>query len=142
MELLIVVAIILIIGAIAIPKLNTARMQAQEMAAISQIRTIHQGQTMYFSQFGKYAQTLQELGPPASGQPGPNGADLVPGDLAAGLKSGYNFQMLPAPTGYMVQASPVAYLSTGRRSFYSDNSLTVRENWGAEPATPTSKEIK
>ncbi len=97
MELLIVVAIILIIGAIAIPKLNTARMQAQEMAAISQIRTIHQGQTMYFSQFGKYAQTLQELGPPASGQPGPNGADLVPGDLAAGLKSGYNFQMLPAP---------------------------------------------
>ena len=142
MELLIVVAIILIIGAIAIPKLNTARMQAQEMAAISQIRTIHQGQTMYFSQFGKYAQTLQELGPPASGQPGPNGADLVPGDLAAGLKSGYNFQMLPSPTGYMVQANPVAYLSTGRRSFYSDNSLTVRENWGAEPATPTSKEIK
>ena len=78
----------------------------------------------------------------ASGQPGPSGADLVPGDLAAGLKSGYNFQMLPSPTGYMVQANPVAYLSTGRRSFYSDNSLTVRENWGAEPATPTSKEIK
>ena len=142
MELLIVVAIILIIGAIAIPKLNTARMQAQEMAAISQIRTIHQGQTMYFSQFAKYAQTLQELGPPTSGNPGPSGADLIPGDLAAGLKTGYNFLLQPAPTGYMVQANPVTYNNTGRRTFYSDQSLAIRENWGPEPATPTSKEIK
>ena len=142
MELLIVVAILLIIGAIAVPRLNTARMQSQEMAAVRQIQTIHQGQTMYFSQFGKYAQTLQELGPPTSGQPGPTGADIIPGDLAAGQKTGYMFIMLPAPTGYMVQANPASYNSTGRRTFFSDQSLVIRENWGAEPATPTSKEIK
>ena len=142
MELLIVVAILLIIGAIAVPRLNTARMQAQEMAAVRQIQSIHQGQTMYFSQFGKYAQTLQELGPPTSGQPGPSGADIIPGDLATGQKTGYNFLMQPAPTGYMVLANPVSYNSTGRRTFFSDQSLVIRENWGAEPATPTSKEIK
>lgn len=142
MELLIVVAILLIIGAIAVPRLGTARQQSQEMAAVRQIQTIHQAQTMYFSQFGKYAQTLQELGPPTSGQAGPSGADLIPSDLAAGQKTGYNFILQPSPTGYMVQANPVTFGSTGRRTFYSDQSLSIRENWGAEPATPTSKEIK
>ena len=142
MELLIVVAILLIIGAIAVPRLNTSRMQAQEMAAVRQVGTIHSAQTMYFSQFGKYAQNLQELGPPASGQPGPAGADLIPGDLAAGNKTGYQFVMNVTPTGYTVNANPVTYNSTGRRTFFSDQTLVIRENWGAEPATATSKEIK
>src|SRR6266700_2996559 len=66
-ELLIVVAIILIIAAVAIPKMNTQLMQAREMAAIREIGTIHQGQTQYYSQFGHFAQSLAELGPPASG---------------------------------------------------------------------------
>ncbi|MEJ7607076.1 MAG: prepilin-type N-terminal cleavage/methylation domain-containing protein [Bryobacteraceae bacterium] len=70
-ELLIVVAIILILAAIAVPKLNQNRMQAQETAAIRQIGTIHTVQTQYYSQFGRYATTLAELGPPASGQAGP-----------------------------------------------------------------------
>lgn len=142
MELLIVVAILLIIGAIAVPRLNTARMQSQEMAAVRQIGTIHSAQTMYFSQFGKYAQSLTELGPPASGQPGPQGADLLPGDLAAGAKTGYQFTLTPTPTGYAVNANPMTYNSTGRRTFYSDQTLVVRENWGQEPATLSSKEIK
>jgi type IV pilus assembly protein PilA len=88
MELLIVVAILLIIGAVAVPRLNTARMQTQEMAAVRQIHTLHTAQTQYYSQFGRYAKTLLELGPPASGQPGPNGADLIPKDLAEGEKTG------------------------------------------------------
>ena len=48
-ELLIVIAIILIIAAIAVPKLNNQRMQAQEMAAIRQISAIHTGQIQYLS---------------------------------------------------------------------------------------------
>jgi type II secretory pathway pseudopilin PulG len=142
MELLIVVAILLILGAIAVPRLNTSRMQAQEMAAIRQVGTIHSAQTMYFSQFGKYAQSLQELGPPASGQPGPAGADLIPGDLAQGAKTGYQFLLANTPVGYTINANPVTYNSTGRRTFFSDQTLVIRENWGSEPATATSKEIK
>jgi prepilin-type N-terminal cleavage/methylation domain-containing protein len=141
-ELLIVIAIILIIAAIAVPKLDKARMHTQEMAAIAQIRTIHTAQTQYYSQFGRYAKALDELGPPASGQSGPAAADLIPGDLSKGEKSGYRFTVQTSPTGYNVNANPVAYNNTGRRSFFSDQTMVVRENWGQEPATVNSSEIK
>jgi prepilin-type N-terminal cleavage/methylation domain-containing protein len=141
-ELLIVIAIILVIAAIAVPKLNSARMHSQEMAAIRQIGTIHTAQTQYFSQFGRFAQNLPELGPPANGQPGPAAADLIPGDLALGTKTGFLFEMKGTPTGYTINANPAAYGNTGRRTFFSDQSLVIRENWGAEPATVQSKEIK
>ncbi|MGB9611386.1 MAG: prepilin-type N-terminal cleavage/methylation domain-containing protein [Bryobacteraceae bacterium] len=141
-ELLIVIAIILVIAAIAVPKLNSARMQAQEMAAIRQINTIHTAQTQYMSQFQKYAESLQQLGPPASGAPGPAAADLIPGDLAAGEKTGYVFTMTPTKEGYAITAVPKIFGSTGRRTFYSDQTLVIRENWGPEPATAQSPEIK
>ena len=141
-ELLIVIAIILIIAAIAVPKLDKARMHTQEMAAIQHIRTIHTAQTQYYSQFGRYAKTLEELGPPASGAAGPAAADLIPGDLANGEKSGYRFILQATPTGYSLNVNPVAFNSTGRRSFYSDQTLVVRENWGQEPADANSPEIK
>ncbi|MGE5487087.1 MAG: prepilin-type N-terminal cleavage/methylation domain-containing protein [bacterium] len=141
-ELLIVVAIILIIAAIAVPKVNTARMHAQEMAAIEQIRTIHAGQTMYMSQFGRFATKLEELGPPASGAAGPAAADLIPEDLAKGTKTGYNFVLQGGPDGYTVIATPQVYNSTGRRTFFSDQTLVIRENYGQEPATVNSPEIK
>jgi prepilin-type N-terminal cleavage/methylation domain-containing protein len=70
-ELLIVISIILIIAAIAVPKMNRQLMLAREQAAIRQINTIHQAETQFYSQYGRYAQTLAELGPPASGAPGP-----------------------------------------------------------------------
>ena len=141
-ELLIVVAIILILAAVAVPKLNQNRMMSQETAAIRQIGTIHTTQTQYYSQFGRYATQLTELGPPTSGQPGPSAADLIPADLAAGKKTGFIFNVTGTPTGYAVTAVPEVYNSSGRRSFYSDQTLVVRENWGPEPATATSKEIK
>jgi prepilin-type N-terminal cleavage/methylation domain-containing protein len=142
MELLIVIAIILIILAIAVPKLDKARMHSQEMAAMRQIQTLHTAQTQYFSQFGRYAVTLAELGPPASGQDGPSAANLIPGDLALGVKTGYNFTVQSTPTGYAVIAQPVTYNGTGRRSFYSDQSMVIREHWGPEAATAQSPEIK
>jgi prepilin-type N-terminal cleavage/methylation domain-containing protein len=141
-ELLIVVAIILIIAAIAVPKLDKARMYSQEMAGIRQISTVHTAQTQFYSQYGKYATTMTELGPPASGQPGPQAADLIPGDFALGIKSGYQFILQGGPNGYTLNVNPVVYNSTGRRSFFSDQTLVIRENWGPEPATATSKEIK
>lgn len=142
MELMIVVAIIFVILAIAVPKYNQSKMLANETAAIRTIGTVHTTQAQYQSQFGRYAVTLQELGPPASGQPGQAAADLIPGDLAAGKKSGFNFQMQGTPGGYTLTVTPESYNGSGRRSFFSDQTMVIRENWGPEPATASSKEIK
>jgi type IV pilus assembly protein PilA len=141
MELLIVIAIILIIGTIALPKLNRARMYAQETAAIGAIRTLHQAQTQYYSQFGRFAANLTELGPPTSGNPTAAGADLIASDLQTGVKGGYRFAVTSTPLGYTINAQPDAYGNTGTRTFYSDQSLVIRENYGQEPATATSREV-
>ncbi len=141
-ELLIVIAIILIIITIALPKLNKARMYAQETAAIAAIRTLHTAQVQYTSQYGRFATTLTELGPPASGGPSPASADLIGTDLSLGDKGGYKFTLTGNPSGYIINAIPVAYNATGSRTFYSDQSMTIRENNGPEPATPQSKEIR
>ena len=140
-ELLIVIAIILIIAAIAVPKMNNQMMAAHEMAAIRQITTIHQAETQYYSQFGKYA-ALSELGPPPSGAAGPAASDLIPKVLADGKNSGYIFGVQSTATGYAVTAVPETFNSTGRRTFYSDQTLQIRNNWTQEPANANSPEIK
>ena len=141
-ELLIVIAIILIILAMALPKLNKARMQAFETGAIKAITTIHTAQAQYYSQFGKYATSLKELGPPTSGTPNASASDLISTDLAAGEKGVYKYDMQVTPTGYTVSAAPTAFGNSGSRTFFSDQSLTIRQNFSAEPATAESPEIK
>src|SRR5581483_4830239 len=107
-ELLIVVAIILIIITIALPKLSRARMYSQETAAIAAIRTLHTAQVQYNSQFGRFATSLAELGPPASGNANASAADLIGNDLSGGEKSGYKFTVTGNQAGYVVNAQPVA----------------------------------
>ena len=140
-ELLIVIAIILIIAAIAVPKMNKQIMAAHEMAAIRMITTIHTGETQYYSQFGRYAQNLAEMGPPASGAAGPAAADLLPKNLSDGKASGFIFTVVGSPTGYSVTAVPEAFGSSGNRTFFSDQTLVIRNNYTAEPATIASPEI-
>jgi type IV pilus assembly protein PilA len=141
-ELLIVIAIILVILAVAVPKLGSAKMNANEMVVIREVQTIHQAETQYMSQFGKFAATLAELGPPTSGGPGPQAADLIPSSLAAGEKDGYVFTLTATPQGYTVNANPKVYNSTGRRTFFSDQSMTIHQNWTAEAANASSPELK
>lgn len=141
-ELLIVVAIIMIIAGIAIPKMNNAMMGAREMAVVREIGTIHQAQTQYYSQFQRFAKALPELGPPASGAAGPAAADLIPAALAAGKKSGYIYTLAATPTGYAISAVPETFGTSGRRTFYSDQTLITRQNWSQEPATAQSPEMQ
>jgi type IV pilus assembly protein PilA len=141
-ELLIVIAIILIIVTVALPKLNNATRYAHETAAIKAIQTIHTMQVQYNSQYGRYAASLTELGPPASGNATASSADLIDSGLAAGEKSGYKFTMTGNQGGYVINASPVAFGNTGSRTFYSDQSMAIRENDGPEPATASSKELR
>jgi prepilin-type N-terminal cleavage/methylation domain-containing protein len=140
-ELLIVIAIILIIITIAVPKYNSVQRNMRETAALKAIQTIHQMQVQYQSQFQRYAQSLTELGPPASGAPGPNSADLIGNDLAQGTKQGYKFTLTSTPGGYIINANPVVYGSDGNKTFFSDQTMVIRENWGQEPATAQSHEV-
>src|SRR5258708_17907232 len=90
-ELLIVVAIILIIAAIAIPNLLKAKMAANESSAAGAIRTINTAQVSYstlFPQIG-YAETLQSLGRTAVGCAPPTPSTPAHGCLVAGLTCGY-----------------------------------------------------
>ena len=142
-ELLIVIAIILIILAFAVPKLTSARMQAQETAAIKAIDTINTAQQQYYSQFGRYATSLTELGPPSGGgNAGPTSADLIPATLSAGENTGYVFTVQGTPTGYSITAVPKSFGASGRRTFFSDETLVIHQNWGREPATAQSPELK
>src|SRR5947209_1504662 len=86
-ELLIVVAIILIIAAIAIPNLLSARKSANESSAVGSLRTINTGETSYIGKHNGYTCVLADLGP----APGDNYIDnSLAGATAAGTaKSGY-----------------------------------------------------
>ena len=134
-ELLIVIAIILIILAVALPKLTSARRYAQEMAAVKAITTIHTAETQYYSQYGGYATTLTQLGPPASGTPGPAGAELIDRDLATGEKGGFHFQLTQSQTGYSLLVNPTAFGTSGTHTYFSDQSMSIHQHNGQEPAT-------
>src|ERR1017187_8166366 len=126
---------------IAVPKYNRTQMYMRETAAIKAIQTIHTAQIQYHSQFGRFANSLTELGPPASGAPGPDSADLIGTDLANGTKQGYKFVLTAVPGRYQITATPEAYGSSGSRTFFSDQSIVLRQNFGPEPATANSPEI-
>jgi len=110
-----------------------ARRYAHETAALKALQTLNTAQVQYNSQFGRYARAVTGLGPSAS--------SLIPPDLAAGEKLGYNFTLTGTPTGYAITAVPSVLRSAGMRTFYSDQSLIIRENYGSEPATASSKEV-
>ena len=134
-ELLIVIAIILIILAVALPKLTSARRYAQEMAAKAAIKAVQSAQTLYYSQYGVYATSLQQLGPPASGSDNPNGAGLVDRDLASGEKGGFKFILQQTQTGFSLNVNPTAFGTSGTHTYYSDQTMAIHEHNGQEPAT-------
>ena len=139
-ELLIVVAIILIIAAIAIPNLLRARMAANESSAVGSIRTINTAEITYQTSFPAvgFSSVLANLGGTASPCVSATGsACLIDSVLAAGTKSGYQFGMgagagtgTPAP-GYAVWANPVTANQTGVRSFCSFEDAVIRATTAA-----------
>src|SRR3989442_983337 len=96
-ELLIVVAIILVIAAIAIPNFLRSRMAANQASAAQSLRILDSAETTYSSTWGiGYSATLAALAPPTGGNPASTtAADLVDNVLAGGNKSGYNFVYTP-----------------------------------------------
>ena len=133
-ELLIVVAIILIIAAIAIPNLLRARISANEASAVASLRTMNTACITYNSTYGQYPASLTNLGPVASGAtPTSNSADLLDSILGASgtpQKSGYKFTYALGSGNqtYSVNANPVVQNQTGIRGFFTDQSGVIRMN--------------
>jgi type IV pilus assembly protein PilA len=131
-ELLIVVAIILIIAAIAIPNLLRARMAANESSAVASIRTINTGQITYNSTYPTvgFAAALTNLGGLAPCTPSSTTACLIDSVLASGTKSGYRFTAAsaggPPAVTYFATATPITLNQTGIRSFCSFEDAVVR----------------
>src|SRR5438046_3978371 len=124
-ELLIVVAIILIIAAIAIPNLLRARIAANESSAVSAVRTINTAEVTYATGFPTtgYAAALANLGGATPCTPAIATGCLIDSVLGAGNKSGYTFSAVGANavngvnTPYTAGASPVTFNQSGVRNF-------------------------
>ena len=133
-ELLIVVAIILIIAAIAIPNLLRSRIAANQASAVGSLRTINTSEITYASTFNTgFSPDLPSLGPGAT-PPTAALAGLLDSVLAGGSKSGYSFLYTPGAadtTGrintYGVTASPIS-TSTGTNYYFTDESGVIRQN--------------
>jgi type IV pilus assembly protein PilA len=129
-ELLIVVAIILIIAAIAIPNLLRSRIAANEASAVGSVRTINTAEVTYATTYPNVGfAALPSLGG-SGGSSG--GAGLIDAVLASGVKSGYSFAVsvdtsTTPSTVYSVTGSPLSS-QTGQRGFYSDQSGVIRYN--------------
>ncbi len=142
-ELLIVVAIILIIAAIAIPNLLRSRIAANEASAVGSLRTINTAEVTYASTYPAqgFASDLKTLGGTGTSSAVNNallldnvlGAAAPGGTVAPGnVNSGYSFYItaacpIPVPT-YTSNAQPVTVDQTGKRYFFSDASGVIRYN--------------
>src|SRR5215469_10601263 len=123
-ELLIVVAIILIIAAIAIPNLVRARLAANESSAASSVRSIGTAEIAYNSTYNAGYGTLAQLGTP--GVPcvaSVATACLLDPVLTTGTKSGYNITVTTlggGNTAFVASAVPMNVGVTGQRTFCQD----------------------
>jgi prepilin-type N-terminal cleavage/methylation domain-containing protein len=144
-ELLIVVAIILIIAAIAIPNLLRSRIAANQASAVGSLRTLNTAEITYATTYNTgYTSALGYLGPPTSGNPVATAAGLIDSVLSgstagatatSSIKSGYQFVYTPAATDasgrvntYGITATPITVGTTGTNYYYTDMSGVIRQN--------------
>ncbi len=133
-ELLIVVAIILIIAAIAIPNLLRSRIAANEASAVGSLRTLDTAEITYNTAYPTvgFACSLGVIGPPTGNTPASSiAAGLIDSNLAGGTKSGYSFTVACVGGGtpsvnYQSTAAPTSPGVTGQRYFCSDASGVIK----------------
>lgn len=141
-ELLIVVAIILIIAAIAVPNLLRAKMAANESSAVGSIRAIITAEISYSSSYPSvgFAASLAQLGGASPCTASPATACLIESNLSSGSKAGYNFSAIgsggPPNSQYYATAVPITAGQTGTRSFcaFEDGTIRVDPTGAAIPS--------
>lgn len=146
MELLIVISIILILMLVAIPTAGKIRKHADELSAMKSVQTIEQAQSMYNSDYPTtgYACNLSALGGDGTSPPSATGAQMINGELATGVKSGYVFAITNCVkstannservTSYTITAVPATPGKTGDRGFCLDAGGSIK----ADPAGGTN----
>jgi prepilin-type N-terminal cleavage/methylation domain-containing protein len=134
-ELLIVVAIILVIVAIAIPNLLRAKIAANQSAAIENCRTITGAEINYYIDYAGFAPSLNALGGPTAATPSANDAQMIDDALSSGLRSGYTFTYAaldPDSSGnfqdYSLNADPTASGLTGINHYFTDEPSVIHWN--------------
>ena len=144
-ELLIVVAIILIIAAIAIPNLLRSRIAANQASAVGSLRTMNTAEITYASTYNAgYSTDLTSLGPGTTAVPTASAAGLIDSVLAGGVKSGYSFIYTQGPTvggridTYEINANPVTAGTTGTNFYFTDHSGVIRQNSAAAASATDS----
>ncbi len=136
-ELLIVVAIILIIAAIAIPNLLRSRIAANQASAVGSLRTLNTAEITYSTTYNTgYPAFMSYLAPPTTvgANPTSTAAGLIDSVLAAGNKSGYTFAYSAGPPDattrintYQYTGSPISN-NTGTNYYFTDQSGVIRQN--------------
>jgi type IV pilus assembly protein PilA len=148
-ELLIVVAIILIIAAVAIPSLLRSKMAANEASAVASLRTYNTSIVAYEITYGTDPTTsFAQLGPVTGGAaPSASADDLVDsllGTANPAIKSGYSFTYAPVSATPVVQYTILAVpqsASTGQRKFFTDQSGVIRQTTDGTTPTVTNSPI-
>ena len=134
-ELLIVVAVILIIAAIAIPNFLRSKMRANEASAVSSLRTITTAEVVYSTTYNiGYSSSLPSLGGNGGAITASN-AGLIDSVLSSGTKSGYTFSYAATSSDaqgniltYTANADPVLVGTTGDGHYYVDQTSIIRVN--------------
>lgn len=134
-ELLIVVAVILIIAAIAIPNFIRSKMRANEGAAVANLRNITTAEVAYSTTYQNgFSSTLAALGGSGTTMDS-NNAELIDSVLSGGAKNGYTYSytvLFKDPSGdimeYSVNADPLSVGETGVVHYYADQSGVIRRN--------------
>jgi type IV pilus assembly protein PilA len=142
-ELLIVVAIILIIAAIAIPNLLRSKIAANQASAVGSLRTLNTACVAYSTSYGTFPGALTNLGPVGSGTASSTSADLIDSVLSAGTKSGYTFVYKAGASNqsYSVTATPITIGTTGQNMYYTDQSGVIRVDTSGASASSASTPI-
>jgi type IV pilus assembly protein PilA len=148
MELMIVLALMVIILAIAIPSMKEAQMSANETSAVASIRAINTAEITYQATYGGYAAALANLGGADPCTKSAETACLLDQSLTGGVKSGYKFAAVGGnPSGggntsYVVGAAPDVYARSGKRLFCSTEKNVIRAdlNTGGSTTPPDGEQ--
>jgi type IV pilus assembly protein PilA len=141
MELMIVLALILIILAMAIPSMREAKINADEASAVQSIRAINQAEVQYEAAYGGFADSLAKLGGADPCSKSAETACLLDDSLAGGSKQGYSFTAIGENksgndnTSFVVGAAPESFDRTGRRRFCSSEKNVIRADPNGEGNT-------
>jgi type II secretory pathway pseudopilin PulG len=124
LELLVVIAVSMTFLAVAAVGYREVQLRARETAAIQHVQTLQKAQTQYYAVYRRYAPQIADLGTEG----------LIPEHLATGSLGGYVFELEGQEVAFKVIARPNPFETAGKRSFFTDETLVIRQTKDNRPA--------